>query len=481
MAALLFAGVSCNNPGNGTQDPEPGPGPEPEQLTSIRWDFENQDDWYYTHQDDAPSQQYSVENGILTLWTRAYSKDRSKLRTYQDDFTSGDYTWRINVPVIAAGEQASIAGFIYQDDEHEVDFEIGYGSAAVRAEYGIKDGEMVACMTNQGHPFKSAYTAITPGWHTFTIRMEIKNGFYFIHWIIDGEEKQTLDVDYDDKDARFRIYCSVENLLFMGDRLPEHNNSAKFDYVSFNGKVSGDWDGSKVKEEEPKPDNPNPDKPNPDDNGEIKGWKETTWSFDNDINGWYYFTHNPEQGAPCYNLENGYVKIWTNANTLDRNKLHTTGKSYGEGEYIFRLYVSDIAPGEKCSIGAFIYKDDTHELDFEIGYGTEADRRKCGAKEDEMVCHMTNQGGPFKSVPCAISKGWHVCKLKLEDVNGKFTATWYVDDVLKNTMEGLSFGRGTKFLISVSVENLHFLGDHTPTHTNYGLFDYVTYREPIFN
>lgn len=479
--ALLLAGAACT-PSNGTgSTKEDDPKVEEQTAKTYRWDFDNLDDWTYTHQDNATTQQYSLENGILSIWTRANTRDRSKVKTYQNDFIDGEYTWRINVPNIPAGEQASIAGFIYQDDEHELDFEIGYGSKAVREEYGIAAGDLVACMTNQGHPFKSGYTPIKPGWHTFTIRMEIKNGFYVAHWIIDGEEKQTLDLDFDTADAMFRIYCSVENLLFIGDNIPQHETKAKFDYVSFTGNISGSWDGSKIDDPEPEipqnPENPEPENP---DLGVITGWNETTWDFNTSINGWYYYTHNPEQGAQCYSIEDGCVKIWTNANTMDRNKLHTNSRNFGEGEYIFRLFVSDIAPGEKCSIGAFIYCDDKHELDFEIGYGTEADRAKCGAKSDEMVCHMTNQANPFKSVPCAISKGWHICKLKLEDVDGKYTATWHVDDVLKNTLH-LGFGKTTKFLISVSVENLHFLGDHMPTHTNYALFDYVTYREPIYS
>lgn len=485
-AALLIAGASCGTPSDPEKNPGTDPGNNPgekQELTSLRWDFDNLDDWYYTHQDNATEDHYSLDNGLLSLWTRANSRDRSKVRTYQNDFIDGTYSWRINVPAIPAGEQASIAGFIYMDDHHELDFEIGYGSKAVREEYGIKDGELVACMTNQDFPFKSGYVPIVPGWHTFAIKMEIKNGFYVAHWLIDGVEKQVLDLDFDEEDAQFRIYCSVENLLFIGDKIPEHETRAKFDYVSFEGNVSGAWDGSKVKEEEAKTDpepGPGPNPNDPKDDPVIIGWNEKTWDFDSNIDGWYYYTHNPEQGAQCYSIEDGCVKIWTNANTLDRNKLHTNSKYYSEGEYIFKLLVTDIAPGEKCSIGAFIYQDDKHELDFEIGYGTVADRNKCGAKEDEMVCHMTNQANPFKSVPVPITKGWHVCMLKLEDQDGKFFATWHIDDVQVHSLK-LNFGKETRFLISVSVENLHFLGDHTPTHTNYALFDYVTYRSPIYN
>lgn len=467
--ALLLAGVSCAPDKADPITPQPG-----QETTILRWDFDNFDDWFYSHQDDNENVQYSLDNGILSIWTRANTRDRSKVKTFQNDFIDGIYTWRIYVPSIPAGEQASIAGFIYCSDEYELDFEIGYGSKSVREEYGIMDGELVACMTNQAHPFMSSYVPIVPGWHTFAIRLEIKNGFYVAHWLIDGEEKQVLDLDFDEEDAQFRIICSVENLLFIGDKIPEHETRAKFDYVSFEGHVSGDWDGIKEVVDDPKPE------PVPDPDPEIVDWKETSWDFSSGIDGWYYYTHNPEQGSPCYSIEDGCVKIWTNADTMDRNKLQTRAKIFSEGEYIFKLLVTDIAPGEKCSIGAFIYCDDKHELDFEIGYGTAADRKKCGATEDEMVCHMTNQAYPFKSVPVPISKGWHECKLKLEDIGGYFKASWFIDDELVNNLD-LKFGKEVQFIICISVENLEFLGDFQPTHTNYSLFDYVIYREPIYN
>ena len=87
------------------------------KTENIRWDFNDADGWAYAHQDTATVKQWSVENGSLYLKTRAYTRDRSKMFTLKDDFQSGTYTWRIFVSNIAPYEQASIAGFIYQDDE----------------------------------------------------------------------------------------------------------------------------------------------------------------------------------------------------------------------------------------------------------------------------------------------------------------------------------------------------------------------------
>ena len=660
--ALVTALMGCVHTG-----PSEGPDVPSGPQTECRWDFDSVEGWAYAHQDTASISQWSIENGSLYLRTRAHTRDRSKMYTTRNDFQGGEYTWRIFVTNIKPYEQVSIGGFIYQDDEHEIDFEIGYGTKAAREEYGASDGELLACMTNQGHPFSSSYVPITPGWHTFTIKLEEKGENYLAHWIIDDVTRQSLPLDFGPKDARFTIMCSVENLLFMGEKIPENDNYARFDYVSFKGRVTGEYepgeenvsksfkvsgdfpstdktqanvfangksftftysaatstlegaakeasdyyalypfdvhasagtigitsslgtgtvaatsaDGtkmlsvakaageelaftnvlsiiefslpdalSKVSEitlsadgisgnctvdmddyevyasgKELKVSAPNgvfatgrnyyaaiPAKnykslkvtiKNDDDVvelektelkakrgailslGELKVeqedvWKETRWDFDNGIDGWYYYTHTANPSESCYSITDGMVKIWTNANTMERNKLHTIAKSFTEGIYTFRTYVTPIAAGEKCSIGAFIYSDDSHEIDFEIGYGTKAAREGCGAKADEMVACMTNQGLPFNSTYTPISVGWHDLTLCLTVVNGKYQVEWYIDSELKKTLN-VKFGPETRFLISISVENLEFMGEKIPTHTNYALFDYVSYKKKITN
>lgn len=667
--SMLLSGIACVDPDTPVTPPDTKPDAE---LVSFKWDFNDSEGWVYSHQDTAPDPQWALSGGNLVLSTRGGTRDRSKMSTLRDDFIDGTYTWRFNVPNIAPGDQVSIAGFIYQDDHHEVDFEIGYGSKAVRDEYGIKPGELVACMTNQDFPVSSTYTAITPGWHVFSIKMEIVNGFYVIRWIIDGNECKKIDVDYDEEDARFRVFCSVENLLFMGDNPTTKDYSARFDYVSFEGHLAGTykdngpaeaksfavsglrgasdgqsialWDADMMREftlgdkcstiagkavncdkyVALYPFNPNatlkgsivstsvseetpayarledvpslsvgasssdsgaidfkqgvayasftlgegfgdaayitfesssslplcgdvfldtsskspkavcpsggakltvrpadgllkqgekyyfPIIPGVYQNGfslvveqsgarlevPLKGdfsftagsvtdlgnirnvaeWTVTRWDFEKDIDGWYYYTHSSGPSRQYYEIIDGCVKIWTLAGTLDRNKLHTYRKDFGEGEYEFRVYVNKVAPGEKVSTGCFIYADDTHELDFEIGYGSSGARRGCGATADQMVACMTNQGNPFNSTYTPISVGWHTCTLKMEVVNSRYVASWWIDGTKVKTLN-LNFGPDVKFLISVSVENLEFMGEKTPEHDNYALFDYVAYKQ----
>ena len=50
---------------------------------------------------------------------------------------------------------------------------------------------------------------------------------------------------------------------------------------------------------------------------------------------------------------------------------------------------------DRASIGAFLYFDDGHELDFEICSGTAADRAAHSAGPDDMLCLVTSQANPF--------------------------------------------------------------------------------------
>lgn len=423
---------------------------------TVRWDFDTADGWGYAHQDDAPMEQWRIEDGVLHLSTRAGTRDRSKMYTLREGFSEGLYTWRIFIPNIAPGEQVSVAGFIYQDDAHELDFEVGYGTQAARESCGAAPGEMVACMTNQSFPYTSNYTPISTGWHTFSISLLDNEGKFTARWIIDDEIKQVQELMFG-PETSFRIMCSVENLLFIGDHIPEYNTSAGFDWVSFTG--------PEVPEEDPG------DNPPPTPTGKV-----TRWDFDN-IDGWYYYTHNPNQGKQYYSIDDGILSITTKGNTMDRNKLQTNSRNFGPGAYTWRLYVPEIEPHAQVSVGAFIYKDDKHELDFEIGYGKAQARQSCGAGEGDLVACLTNQASPFNSTYVPIKPGWHTCTIRLDVENERYKASWEIDGTVVKTL-AVNFGPSTRFLVACSVENLTFMGDNQPTRDHTAKFDWVSVTEP---
>lgn len=231
-AVAAMATAACSSDDSDTPDIF-----EPEHL-EIAWDFDTIEDWVYFHQDTATVVQWRIDDGKLALTTRAETFDRTKMHTAASDFAEGIYTWRTYIPEIDPGDQVSVGSWIYCDDQHEIDFEVGYGTAAARAQAGAKDGQLVACMTSQDFPYKSGYTAISPGWHDFEIRLEVrKSGCYNAIWKIDGAQKQILELKYG-PEVGFMIHCSVENLKFIGDHIATRDYTAFFDRVTFSGTLS---------------------------------------------------------------------------------------------------------------------------------------------------------------------------------------------------------------------------------------------------
>lgn len=132
--------------------------------------------------------------------------------------------------------------------------------------------------------------------------------------------------------------------------------------------------------------------------------------------------------------------------------------------------------GDKASIGAFLYDDDTHELDFEIGYGTQADRLVLNAAPDEVIAFMTSQANPFQSIPVKIKRGqWYTFSMELIlNSKNKYFVNWKIDDEVVSSLQ-LTYGIKSKFKIFCRVENLNFIGDHIPYSQNYALFDSVSF------
>lgn len=200
------------------------------------------------------------------------------------------------------------------------------------------------------------------------------------------------------------------------------------------------------------------------------------WDFDT-LDGWEDGSQNMPSGVFNYDITDGVLKIFTRAGTADRPKVRTLDKIYNYGKYTWRVYVPEMGVGDRASIGAFLYNDDTHELDFEIGYGTTALRSALDAQEDDLCVYMTTQKNPSQSIKKTIKRNnWYTLGIELKHVGDTYYAIWTINDsVMAETQ--MDFGGETLFKIFCSVENLNFLGDHTATQENYGLFDFVKYEQ----
>lgn len=203
-----------------------------QKKMTCRWDFKNMDGWVYEHQDTASKSMCYIENKMLRIDTRAHTYDRQKMHTRERIYREGTYRWRTYISDIADWEQVSIGSWIYHDDHHELDFEVGYGTARARRECHAKEDELVVYMTNQDHPYFTKCIPIKKGWHEFCIQLDLVEGKYRARWIIDGDVKQDRQLEFG-SEIPFYIFCSVENLKFLGEKIAEHDNYALFDWVRY--------------------------------------------------------------------------------------------------------------------------------------------------------------------------------------------------------------------------------------------------------
>jgi hypothetical protein len=198
------------------------------------------------------------------------------------------------------------------------------------------------------------------------------------------------------------------------------------------------------------------------------------WNFI-DLNEWEYASQTSD-GKINYDIENGNLRLFSHANTRERTKVKTIEK-FSTGIYTWRIFVPEMGVGDQTAIGAYLYKDDKHEIDFEIGYGKKADRTALKTTEDELIVHMTSQDYPHVSSNAKIKREqWYNFSITLENVEGRYKATWKIDNRTLQTTQ-LTYGQLTRFKIFCSVENLSFIGDHIPTKDNYALFDSVIFQK----
>lgn len=189
--------------------------------------------WENASQNNSP-ENYSLENSHLKITTRPEVWDRIKIKTKRADFGLGTYTWRVYVPKMTIGDKASIGAFIYLDDQHELDFEIGSGKHYFREKLRVKSDELLVYCTSQSLPHSSDALLIKhDAWYNLKIQVsENEADKYVIKWYVNDELLKTLTLAYG-KSQRFSVYCSLENLDFIGNKLPEYPHFTLFDWFKY--------------------------------------------------------------------------------------------------------------------------------------------------------------------------------------------------------------------------------------------------------
>ncbi|HQB27599.1 MAG TPA: hypothetical protein PLO29_01490 [Paludibacter sp.] len=180
---------------------------------------------------------YDFRDGNIRIWTESGTRQRPKIRAVTQDHTTGEYNWRVYIPPMEMNSQVSIGAFLYYDDEHELDFEIGSGTAAARSAVNAQDDEVLMYITSQLNPEYLSIQPIQSGkWHDLRLSISETNDHkYFVKWIVNGAKVGSVKLEYG-KEIPFGILCSLENLEFMGDAPSTREHYVLFNKMGFTPK-----------------------------------------------------------------------------------------------------------------------------------------------------------------------------------------------------------------------------------------------------
>lgn len=177
---------------------------------------------------------YRFENGSMRFWTEKGSRQRPKLTHRSRNFTFGYYHWRVYIPQMGRNERVSLGAFLYHDDSHELDFEIGSGKAAKRKEHKALDDELLMYLTSQDHPSHQFIHPIkVEKWYDLSMKLtETNDKKYYLEWFVNGNLVDAVKLHYG-KEIPFGIHCSLENIDFIGDTYTTREHYALFEGVGF--------------------------------------------------------------------------------------------------------------------------------------------------------------------------------------------------------------------------------------------------------
>jgi hypothetical protein len=232
------------------------------------------------------------------------------------------------------------------------------------------------------------------------------------------------------------------------------------------------------------------------------------WEFSQDTaagvapSGW-----QREPGSSDYNFRavGGNLTLWntlTKDPSADRHKIQTSRTDFKTGTYEYKFFLP--TPPEArtmTSIGAWLLwpgssdaKGNNRELDFEVGFGSDADRKSKGLTSTDRnwaLAYMTVQSDKssgqqhFWTVKAVRTGVWYIARFVLStDSKGRYIVQWriYADgtknpavDFVQTLNYGPTGAYPTTFYIVASLESLPFIGANLPTTSRSVQFDYVSY------
>ena len=454
MAVAMLSMISCDKSdadGRFSDNPrsEIGTPQEGSLVTAkqVKWNFDNTNDWLNASQgEQANISQTSVESNtqaedgkVVKIFTKAGTKERKKLKT-KKQYGAGLYTWRAYISDLGTTERVSIGSWLWNSDKHELDFEVGSGTAKDRDALGAADDEVIAYITSQDNPALHQKVKIKKNaWHTFQIDLKLAGGKYFATWLIDDVKCAAQQLTYG-QEHPFYIFCSTENLKFVGDSWPYKNNYGLWDYVTYTPYP--------YSMEPTEPQNQlNPPDPEPEpDAGETKVW--TFNAFPDDWGRWA--RANVEVNNK---IENGKLVLTTSPNCDVSKIFHKTRAGYGK--YTCSIRLPKVDKSAKIQLGMNLYNE-TPEYFFLMmaRYGDDAERKRLGAKTGELLLFV-------QSISPAIEEYVAVLKpnkdykftIDLKKVGDNYGVEFSLDQNVVKSLAVAKFGEEKmKFEWSVSAE-----------------------------
>lgn len=394
----------------------------------------------------------------LKIVTKAGTADRVKAST-STQFGAGRYEWRVYISDLDLNGRTSIAGFLYNNDTHELDFEIGSGTASARAAAGAKADEVLAYATCQANPWAQAVMPIKKNaWHIIVLDMTTKdgteNGNYVAEWSVNGVQLMKRDMNFNQKNFPFHVFSSVENLGFMGDHAPTQDNYGLFDYMEY---IPYEYSIKPITDEannDPEPE------------GET-----TIWDFNNGI---IPDTWRNNGGT----ISDGWLVLTNGKNMSYKEKV-------GAGKYTWRIRVPAVGKNEKMVMGGNLYAEIGGEQSFSMFtlYGTEGQRAACTPAPNSsqmMIRCYTEAGEMFIPVdPETI----HTFTIDVRiNKSGKYSAMWLLDGDIVRSVNTNYDPKTIQFDLSTNsfADGGAWQGSVPTTKIYEPKYDYIEYKKYIY-
>lgn len=404
-------------------------------ANTLKWNFADLNGWVLANQGNDYVDHSSIVNHAecedgkaLKIYTQAYSQQRKKVKTVQQ-YGAGLYTWRTYISDLGEVERASIGSWLYHNDEHELDFEVGSGTSEERAELRAAADEVIAYMTSQANPWVHQKVKIKKNaWHIFQIDLKLVNGRYYATWLIDGVAYTERQLNFGEE-YLFHIFCSVENLTFTGDIWPTQDNYGLWDYVIYS------------------PDHTQP------------GTGETiTWDFENNTipTGWSPRTNVGSDGGAYYSVQNGQLNLSNDGYCTTANLEYN--QPVGYGKYTWRVQLPQLAGAERFTSGGTLYTSNEnngyHTVSITGWYGPEADRNRLGATGNQLLLRIYSEVPYIDTNVAVVNPNTNYdLSIELSETNGRYAITWLLNNqpvYISATTYGPDL---VKFLLITSTES----------------------------